>query len=122
MPPAHHQPARPTLSSRRCAQPPVNPDGGGAYGEEEETVLSPGTVIGFPESLLPDKTLSHSYTAASFVHLLFFDRAAVMAEAERRPQLLRSIWWLIAAKVGRRARDWLDGAGWTQTHRACLFA
>lgn len=70
--------------------------------EEEETVLPPGTIIGFAESLLPaHPPLKHSFTAASFVHLLYFDRAAVLAEAERRPQLLRSLWWFAAAQVYR---------------------
>lgn len=85
------------LPSLPSTSDPANPDGGADC--EEEDVLSPGTVIGFAESLLPDKTLAHSYTAASFVHLLYFDRAAMVAEAERRPQLLRSLWWLIAAQV-----------------------
>lgn len=67
-------------------------------------MLPPGTVVGFLESLLPNAPLKRSHTAASFVHLLYFDRAAVMAEAERRPQLLRSLWWFVAAQVRRRVR------------------
>lgn len=63
-------------------------------------MLAAGTVVGFAESLLPNAPLKKTYTAASFVHLLYFDRAAVMAEAERRPQLLRSLWWFIAAQAG----------------------
>lgn len=66
----------------------------------DDEVLPSGTVLGLTECLLRTP-VAHSYTAASFVHLLFFDRASVLMEADRNPELLKSLWWRVAAQVGR---------------------
>jgi NhaP-type Na+/H+ or K+/H+ antiporter/CRP-like cAMP-binding protein len=77
---------------------------GGEAMEEEESILQNGAILGFIESLLqsPTQPVPHSYTAASYVHLLYFDRAAILQEAERYPALARSLWWVLAAFELRR--------------------
>jgi hypothetical protein len=99
---SHHPPHTHTVTTHTDTTTGTDADA-----DEEETVLPAGAVIGFAESLLPNHTLRRSYTAASFVHLLYFDRAAVLAEAERRPQLMRSLWWLVAAQVCGRGGGWM---------------
>ncbi|GAB5036345.1 sodium hydrogen exchanger partial [Nannochloropsis oceanica] len=82
-------------------------EGGEAMVEEEESILQNGAILGFIEALLqsPTQPVPHSYTAASFVHLLYFDRAAILQEAERHPALARSLWWVLAAFELRRNEE-----------------
>lgn len=63
-------------------------------------MLPSGSVIGLTESLLNQRMLE-SYTAASFVHMVYFDRSAMLAEADRKEDLMRSLWWLVGANVLR---------------------
>lgn len=70
-------------------------------GEDETTaILQNGAVLGLPQALLPGAAPTpHAYTAASFVHFLYFDKAAILAEAAHDPPLLRSLYWGLAAEV-----------------------
>ena len=58
------------LSSHPPTHPPTHPY---TQQEEEEEILQNGAILGFIEAL-STQPVPHSYTAASFVHLLFFDK------------------------------------------------
>src|SRR6056297_3358149 len=98
--------------------------------EEEEAaeshILQQGSVVGYVEASLqhPSIQVPYSYTAASFVHLLYFDRALLMAEAGRRwregeEELLRSLWWVVAALELKQegGREGGGRGGWVAVSR-----
>jgi len=64
-----------------------------------------GSTIGLAECLLRIEPLQ-SYRTASFTHLLFFEKNAMLAEAQRSPELLRSLWWYVAWTELRKSGDY----------------
>ena len=57
--------------------------------------LPQGATLGLVELLLGDEVVE-DYITSTLTHLLFFDKAAILQEAEENPALLKSLWWYLA--------------------------
>ncbi len=60
-----------------------------------EVTLPQGATLGLVELLLGDEVVD-DYVTTTLTHLLYFDKAAMLQEAETNPTLLKSLWWYLA--------------------------
>jgi hypothetical protein len=69
----------------------------------DEVVVPCGSTMGMVEAML-NLPVAHTFTAVTFTHLLYFDKAALL-ELAMQPDnvaLLRSIWWYVGIHELRR--------------------
>uniref|UniRef100_A0A7S3JZM7 Cation/H+ exchanger transmembrane domain-containing protein n=1 Tax=Aureoumbra lagunensis TaxID=44058 RepID=A0A7S3JZM7_9STRA len=69
---------------------------------EEGILLTQGSVVGLDEQLL-GIPFAASYWTLSLVHLIFFDRTALLSLAEKCEPLRRRLWWNTAERVLRES-------------------
>jgi len=86
----------------RCASHYARSAGRGA-----DVVLSSGTVCCLEEQLL-DLPFAATYRALSMVHLVFFDKKAIIALSQKNAAVRRGLWWSIALAALRNLPNRLD--------------
>lgn len=72
-----------------------------------DVILPQGSTLGLVESLLGEE-VAEDYVTTTLTHLLFFDQAAILQEAESNPLLLKSLWWYVAVQELRQYESYED--------------